>query len=500
VEQTRRHLAHRATFGGIWALLQAWGEQLIQFAVFVVLARLLGPEAYGVLALALVVTTAGDLLIKDAGWSEALIRKRDLDSIDLNSVFWFVLAVSAGLLVVATLIAAPFASWFGEPEVARILPWLGVLLPLSALTLIPDALLRRALEFRVIALRAVVGTLCGGVAGITLAVSGGGVWSLVVFQLTQAMVGVIVLWRACPWRPGLEGSAKRLAGNAGFVSGVFGDRIFWLVDFVCARVLIGQALGPVLLGYYSLAQKILELTRRMLVAPITRVAMPAFANVAPEAAPLREALLFSMQVSAAVAFPGFVGLAIVAPDIVPLLFGARWTPAVPAIQIAVLLGPILPLTRLSTALLLAVGRSRAVASVAALSTALFLVLLLLPAQLTVETVLAALVARSYLVLPLRFVILQRLIGVDLARSLRALAPIIAAGLVMTAAVLAGRAALPPDLAPYWRLGASVALGAIVYWVALMVGARPLLQQVVRLLSGAFPANRRRVAVAVSDPP
>jgi O-antigen/teichoic acid export membrane protein len=214
--------------------------------------------------------------------------------------------------------------------------------------------------------------------------------------------------------------------------------------------------------------------------PLTRVALPAIAGLHSYPERLRPALISGIQYLALVAFPAPIGLAIVAPDLVPLLVGSHWTPAVPAVQIAMLLGPIVPLMRLSITLQLAIGRVRIVAGLAVLSTSLFIVLLLLPQHLTVETVLLALVVRSYLIFPLHLALMQRLTGISMIRVLRALAPLLASCFVMAVAVLAVRAVLPTDVAPLWRLSASITAGIIAYVAALSGTARPLLTQSVRL--------------------
>jgi O-antigen/teichoic acid export membrane protein len=240
-------------------------------------------------------------------------------------------------------------------------------------------------------------------------------------------------------------------------------------------------MGAIALGYYGFAMEILGLIRRQLVLPMIRVALPAIADLRSEPDRLRAALANGIQFLALIAFPGSIGLAIVAPDLVPLVVGPQWIASVPAVQITMFLGPIVPLVRLSITLQLAVGHARTVAGLATLSTGLFLVLLLLPEHSTPETVLAAFVVRSYLVLPFHLALTQRLMGISLLGCLRVLAPLLASSLVMAASVLTVRAVLPADLAPFWRLSFSVAAGVIAYLAALAVTARRLLAQAARLL-------------------
>ena len=481
----RKPLAHRAASGALWVSVQNWGNQLVRFAVFLILARLLGPEAFGILTLAAIVTVLGERLIAEGGWSEALIRKRQLHPADLDSVFWFLVGASLAFVGCAVALAASAADWFDQPEIALILPWLAWVMPLYAFNVVPRALLQRRFDFRNLAMASLVGTVGGGLTAVALALTGWGIWSLVFYQLVQTSIRTVLIWRVSPWRPGGQVAMARLKETIGFASGVLTERALRSIDIIAARALMGQQLSATTLGYYGFALEILGLTRRLLVRPLTGVALPAIAALRSEPARLRAALMNGIQFLALMAFPGPIGLAIVAPDLVPLLVGERWAPAVPAVQIAMVLGPLVPLTRLSVVLQLAVGRVRTVAGLAALSTTIFLVLLLLQEHLTVETVLVALVVRSYLVFPLHLALMQRLTGISIMEYLRALAPLLASCLVMAAAVLATLAVLPSDLAPFWRLCASVTVGVIAYVAALTVTARPLLAEAARLLAGAL---------------
>jgi O-antigen/teichoic acid export membrane protein len=393
-------LADRAASGAVWVSAQTWGNQIARFAVFLVLARILGPEAFGILTLALVVTALGEGLTVEGGWSKGLIRKPQLDPEDLDSVFWLLMAISGVFVCLAFVLANPVADWFEEPEVARILPWIASVLPLHALNVVPQAILERNFNFRDLALVSLISTLCGGLIGVALALAGAGIWSLVLYQIAQILIRTMLLWRVCRWRPGRRVDWTSLKDILSFATGVLTDRVARAMDFIVGRALIGYHMSTSSLGYYGFAHEFLGLNRRLLVAPLTRVALPAIAGLHFHPERLRAALISGIQYLALVAFPAPIGLAIVAPDLVPLLVGPRWAAAVLAVQIAMLLGPIAPLIRLSVTLQLAVGRARAVAGLAALATTVFLALLLLPKHLTVETVLLALVVRTYLVFPL----------------------------------------------------------------------------------------------------
>ena len=174
MDSYRKALAHRAASGALWVSVQTWGNQLVRFGVFLLLARLLGPEAFGILTLALVVTVLGERLIAEGGWSEALIRNRQLHPADLDSVFWFLIGASLVFVGCAAVLAAPAADWFDQPEIARILPWLAWVMPLYALNVVPRALLQRRFDFRNLAMASLAGTLGGGLTAGALALTGWG--------------------------------------------------------------------------------------------------------------------------------------------------------------------------------------------------------------------------------------------------------------------------------------------------------------------------------------
>jgi O-antigen/teichoic acid export membrane protein len=481
-------LAHLVTRGAFWAAVESATQQLLQFLVFVLLARLLGPEAWGLVGAALIVTAIGQTLVNEGGWAEALIQRRQIDHRHRDSVLWLLLGTTSLLVMAAWLLRAPAARLLGTPEVARILPWLALALPLNALGVVPRALLRRELRLRPLALRPLFALGVAGAVAIALAWRGFGFWSLVAFQLVQPFVEAMVLWAAAGWRPRLAVSGQALGEIVGYVSGVFGERLLVLVDALLPRVVITLMLGPVALGLYTFARKLFDVTVSLLVGPLTRVALPAFAALQGDPARTQRALTLGVELSSLLAVPAFLGLALTAADLVPLVFGAAWVAAVPAVQILALAGIAAPLTRLSGAFLLGRGRSRAQFALALAGTALLalLLLVLLTASRTVEAVVLAIGLRYGLMLPLRLHWLGRHGRIALAPMLAGLAPVLGSAAVMALALLLLRSQLPAAASPAARLALSVLVGGCAYLAALLVGGRPLLRRAARLARLSHP--------------
>jgi polysaccharide transporter, PST family len=468
-------LSERAVSSAFWASAQSWGQQAVQLVVFVTLARLLGPEAYGLVGIALTVTTVGILFIGRAGWTEAVIQEPHLDARYLDTVFWWLVALSLALFACVWITAGSVAAWFETPEVERILPWLALVLPFKALAIVQDALLRRELRYGALAMCSLAGGGLGGVAGITAALIGAGAWSLVINQVGQLCVEFLVLWIIVPWRPGARLSFSRLGRVLAYSWGVLGARALELAEDLIARTLVARLLGVVAVGHYTMARRLLILSEQLLVAPLSGIAMPIFSQIGHQRGSLREPLRLGMQTMALVAFPGYVGLALVVPDLLPLAFGRQWAPASTAVQIAALLGPTLPITRLCAALLLALGQAGALVALNAAATAALLLLLLVPEELTVEVVMMAFVARTWLTLPLLVVVVQWLTRVDVVGCLRSLLPLLVATLLMATAVAVVRWEIGSGGSAA-RLALSILAGVSTYTVVLMVVARPLLER------------------------
>jgi O-antigen/teichoic acid export membrane protein len=467
-------LRERAVSSAFWASAQSWGQQVVQLVVFVTLARLLGPEAYGLVGVALTVTTIGILVINRGGWTEALIQEPDLGPDYLDTVFWWLVALSLALFGGAWIAAGPVAAWFGTPEVERILPWLALIVPFKALGIVQDGLLRRQLQYRALAVRSLTGVVLGGIAGIAAALLGAGAWSLVINQVGQLGVESLVLWMSVRWRPGGRLSLARLCRVVGYAWGVLGASALEVGEDLVARTLVARLIGVVAVGHYTIARRLLLLSEQLLVGPLSGIAMPLFSQIGHRRGELEAPLRLGLQITALVTFPAYVGLALVMPDLLPLVFGRQWSSATRAVQIAVLLGPALPIARLCAALLLALRHATALAALNTCATAaLFLLLCAFP-KLTVEAVMAGFVLRTWLILPLTVAVVHRLTRVDVLGCLRTLLPLLLATLLMAFAVAGVRWGLGSEAPVLWRLGLSALAGAAVYGLVVAVAARPLL--------------------------
>lgn len=472
-----RSLGRRVASGAAWVTLETWSQQLLQFLVFVVLSRLLGPEAYGMISLALIVNVVGEVVIMNGGWIEALVRQPHLDARHKSAVFWLLLAVGSALAVVASTLAAPLSALFDQPAMATLMPALALALPLTALTVVPTAVLRRELRFAPLAFASMTALGLASLAAVTLAVAGAGVWSLVAQQLLQPLVATILLWPRVRFglvRAGCRGALRDILP---FVAGTFSARLIGVADVLAVRLMIGGFLGTVALGHYAMARKVNELLVQLVSRPLGRVLLPAAALLGNDRQRLARLVAACAHVIGLGTFPAALGLLVLAPDCVRLVFGEAWVPSVPLLQLLLLSALVSPFLQLSGSLVYAAGRAGLQAALAALSTSLLVGLLLILGVSTLLSVGIALLARSLLMLPLRLVVAKLVSGIDVPRLCAGSLPSLGVAILMAGAVWWLRHGLPDSLPLEVSVALMVVAGGGIYLALTFLLAREALRQV-----------------------
>lgn len=337
------------------ALAQA-GTQGLRFATNVVLARLLTPHDFGVVAIALVVTMVLDQL-KDMGTGSALIQRKRVDHLLINSVFYLNLALGAVLAVGLVVLAEPLASLLGNPEAAPVLKAFAAVTFLTALGQIHHALLRRDLRFFELAVVMTVGALATGVVAIAGAVAGYGVWALVLGTAAGAVASTALVWVYDSWRPTLALSLESLASIWRYSFHLFLSNLLFIGFSQVDKLIISHFLGAGPLGSYTLAQRTVSAPVAAVGSAVGEVAFPAFSRRQDDNVALRSGFVRSSRVIALVTFPATVGLAILAAPFVSVVFGSQWDAVAPVVSVLAPIAAIQSVTFNSSQLLLAKGRS-----------------------------------------------------------------------------------------------------------------------------------------------
>lgn len=322
--------------GVAWQGAARWGTQLLSFGFYAGLARLLSPRIFGLVAIAWVYLALVQVLVRQ-GLGDAIVQRHDLEPEHLDSAFWIAMATASFLCLLSFLFAGPVAAIFKEARVAPVIRWLSLYLPIGALYAVPMALLTRELNFRPLAIGPFIGAGVGGAVGLTMAFLGFGVWSLVVQQLTNGFLSCVYLWLVVPWRPHLRISKRHLRDLYGFSLNLTANGILWFFAQKSDQAMVGYGFGSLGLGPYSLASRVSTMLHDGLIQPFQAVAFPAFSRLHLEPQRLERALHDFCEMTSFISLPVFGGLAVVAPELVPVLFGPKWASAIPIVQILAVL-------------------------------------------------------------------------------------------------------------------------------------------------------------------
>jgi O-antigen/teichoic acid export membrane protein len=329
--QDEERVGKRAASGFLWQAAQKWVVRVSGFATLVVLTHEISPRDFGVVAAAMTVIPIVYLL-SDLGFSTYLLQTEDVDQLSLSTAFWTSVLAAATLSAALVALAPLTAMAFQIASLARVLEALVLAVVPTVLAGVPLALLRRAMAFRVVALQALVAALLGQVVAVVLALGGAGVWALVSqLVVTQWVVMILAWWRAA-WLPSLRLSLPRLRQMIAFGVRVSSVDVSATVRIWAESWIVAVALGPSALGLLNIGQRLVYVAQDLVAASMVPVSTVVFARIREAADRLRTTYLKALRVTYAVISPAMILLVVTAPQLIPLLFGPKWSASVPPAQ------------------------------------------------------------------------------------------------------------------------------------------------------------------------
>ncbi len=365
------------TFGNAlkWSYVMDGGRQAITTILAFVLAGVLGPAAFGTVAMATVYILLINLIMQQ-GMIPAIIQRRNLKPEHLDSAFWMIMMTSVVLAVISFTLSGWWASVNQLPELRAIIVALSLTIPIKGLVLVQEALLRREMNFRPLAIRANTSVVIGGGVGIVLAFQGYGVWSLVAQQLATGVVDLVVLWSISPWRPRVSFSlpcAKELLSFSA-TSSLASFGLF--VNTRSDALLIGLLFGPAAVGLYRFAIRLIDLVIDTAVRSLQAVSLPELSRLQDDRKEFSRRLVEMLRLSSILALPA-LGILGAASGPLMAMIGPEWTAASAPLKVLCLVGAVRALTFFNGPMLQAIGRPKHLAAMvwgaAVLSTSAFLV-------------------------------------------------------------------------------------------------------------------------------
>ena len=340
----------------IWKLLERTGTQGIQFIVQIVLARLLLPEQYGIIAIVTVFISIARVFVQ-SGFNTALIQKKDADEVDFSSVFYLSLVVAAILYAIIYFSAPYIASFYMQPQLVQVLRVLSITLFIGAFNSIQNAFVARNMLFKRLFISSLGAVIASGIVGIAIAYRGGGVWALVAQQLTNQLTISFILWFAVKWRPHLIFSFKRIKSLFAFGSKLLASSLIETLYQDLRTLIIGRMYIPAMLGFYNRGQQFPKVIVSNINGSIQSVMLPTLSAHQDDTKRVKELMRRAIKTSSFMIFPMMIGMTVVAEPLVKIVLTDKWLPAVPFLQIFCISYALMPIHTANLQAINAMGRS-----------------------------------------------------------------------------------------------------------------------------------------------
>lgn len=351
-----RSLKEKTISGMSWSFVDNMVQQIVQLIFQIILARLLVPADFGLIGM-ITVFTSFSLVLVESGLIKALIREKESSQDDYSTVFIFNFLVSVTLYLIIFMSANMISKFFNEPQLVNIVRVLSLIIVINALSLVQQAMLIKKIDFKIQTKITFISSFISGLIAIFLAFKGYGVWSLVIKMVLMQLIRLVLLLSIIRWKPSLRfnvTSFKRLYS--------FGWRI--LLGSVLTNIyqniyylIIGKGFSTVVLGLYTKSNSLAIMAGSSISMPIDKVSYPVLSRIQDDDVRLKRAYKTFAKHLAYINFPVMLGLAAVAPSLIPLILGAQWIPAIPYFQILCIANMINPLHLININILKVKGRS-----------------------------------------------------------------------------------------------------------------------------------------------
>lgn len=350
------NIKEKTIYALFWKFLERAGVQIVSFILSIILARLLLPADYGIVAILLIFINIADIFV-NFGLGSALIQKKFADDIDFCSVFYFSLIFSIFIYAVVFVFSPTIANFYQIPILCDTLRILGIRIPIAAINSIQQAYLVREMKFKKIFHATLTGTIISAFVGVFMAYHDFGVWALIGQYLSNAIINTIVLSIVIDWHPKFLFSINRLKELFNYGWKLLASGILNSAYTSCNGLVIGKIFSSASLGYFITGQKFPLIIVNNINESISSVLFPVLASEQDNAEKVKTHTRRAIQISSYIMWPIMLGMAACADSIVALMFTDKWLPAVPYLQIACITYGLWPIHTANLQAINAMGRS-----------------------------------------------------------------------------------------------------------------------------------------------
>ena len=356
VQSQQGHLRARTVTGLFWSLASQVGQQGIFLIILLVMARLLDPRDFGLMAMISIIIGLIRVLI-DFGFGAALVQRQDIVEQDWSTVFWF--NVVFGLVVTAMVVglAPAIARFYDQPKVEALTIALALNFLIGSLCIVQRNQMIKSMQFKLLARIEVLGTFFAGFAAIICALLDWGVWSLVVLNYVLSVSTVVLMWMRIDWRPLWVFEMRTIRKLFSYSAHLLGTHTLGHLARNFDKLIIGRYLGAWELGIYQNATLITMTPIHNFCGVIAKVMFPGLAEIQQHKDRVAIHYLQMMRCAALFAFPAMVGICVTARSFVTAVLSDQWLEMIPILQVLSLARMMTTTNYLQGAVLMAMGRS-----------------------------------------------------------------------------------------------------------------------------------------------
>lgn len=349
-------LKSQAAKGVMWNAIERFSTQGIQFVLTIVIARILSPDDYGLVAMLGIFMAIAQTLV-DSGFGNALIQKKDRSEKDYSTTFYFNIIVSGFIYLLLFILAPWIASFYDQPQLIPITRIFGLMLIINSFSIVQQARLTVVLDFKKQALASLLSVLFGGSVGVWMAYNGFGVWTLVCQGLLSALSRSFFLWLYAGWTPRWIFSWDSFKGLFSFGSKIMLSAMLHTIYTNMYSLVIGKVFSAVELGYFNRAYTLGQFPVQNFSNIVFRVVYPIQCRYQDDKEKFDYVFVTYLRLSCFFVFPIMMSIAILSHPLISLLLTDKWLPAVPFLQIICIAQMWDPVMRINSSALDAKGRS-----------------------------------------------------------------------------------------------------------------------------------------------
>lgn len=339
--------------GALWSTLNTLIPTILSALVFIVTSRYLVPQDFGVVALATSIVTFASGFGPNA-FGEALIQRRSIRKSHVDTVFWLTFGAAALIYVVLLALSSFFTS-FVQTDLTALVAVIGLKLFFDMCAVVPTALINRIMAFHLATIRTTIATLASCIVSLALIVAGFGFWAIALAQIASSFASCVAAFWGAGWIPGLRVRYSSLRELLHY--GTFASANRFLQTMNLDQLLIGSLVSPAALGLYNFARRMLQMLNGIVSGGLTSVTHVLLSSLQGDQQRVRDAFLKATFGCSLVSLPVFLGLAAVAADAIPVIFGAQWQGAVPSVRCFCIMGMMQGIGIIQASLIMSQGKA-----------------------------------------------------------------------------------------------------------------------------------------------